>query len=575
MNVLSFISWYGVHDTSAAIVCDGELVAAAEEERFSRVKHDSSVPLNAIDFCLAQAGLSMQDIDTIAFPELPYRSGRQSKAGDTDMRTAWHLYRAGHLRRRSMVHRAVLRPYVRLGLPDPPASGMDPTVERAFQVVRNRHGELPPLAFYGHHQAHAAAAYFTSGFESSAVLTVDGRGDPYATVSWACQGDVIRRGRAEPWSNSLGFFYRDCTKFVGLGEFAEGKMMGLASYGQVEALSGAVRQLLETDRRSAWYRYRKRPTEEVLGIPPGGSEDVTAPPYPEFAAAVQRELETAMRRATASARQYAGTPTLCLGGGVALNCSANGRLLRDAPGPVWAFAASGDAGLSVGAAMLAARDHGELVRRRIDRADWGPEFSHEATELALQREPRVTFHRSRSVFEEAADRLSSGEVIGWFQGRMELGPRALGRRSILADPRSAKARDRVNDLKGRERWRPLSPCVLAERAHDYFDLSQDSPFMLFAVRAREITRHAAPAVVHVDGTSRPQTVRREQNSELHALLEAFERRTAVPILLNTSFNGPGEPIVCTPADAIKSFLERGLDCLVCGDFVVTRRTGIE
>ena len=259
---------------------------------------------------------------------------------------------------------------------------------------------------------------------------------------------------------------------------------------------------------------------------------------------------------------------------MALNCAANGRLLAGGDfAPVWAFAASGDAGLGIGAALLAAAEAKELAPKRLDRADLGPEFDAKTVEAALSAERAITFERSSRVAEEVAERLAEGQIVGWFQGRMELGPRALGNRSILASPRTREIRDRVNRLKGREHWRPLAPSVLAERARDYFHLSGESPFMLFAANVRAEVRHEVPAIVHVDGSARPQTVRRDQNPALHSLIAAFERRTGVPLVLNTSFNAAGEPIVCTPTDAIRTFLATGLDALVCGDFIVRTRDG--
>lgn len=571
MRILSFTSWDDVHDTAAALVCEGRVVAAAEEERFSRVKHDSTVPLRAIDFCLSRAGLTMKEIDLIAFPEKPFRTGRDSKLADIDRSALWRLFRAGHVRTRGLVHHTALSAYLRLGLPQSRSFGMDPIVAHAFELVREAHGPLPPVRFYDHHLAHAATAYLTSGLESAAIATVDGRGDPYATITWRARGTEIERLRCEPWCNSLGFYYRDCTHYLGLGEFGEGKTMGLSAYADSAELQGHVERMLEIDGRR-WYQYRRKPSEDLLGFPPRSRAPVTDHPHPQLAAAVQQALELAVERVARSASSDAQSLALCLGGGVALNCAANGRLLASGDfAPVWAFAASGDAGLSVGAGLLAARDANELEIERLDHAYLGPEFDAEAVESTLAVEPAITFERSPRVADEIAELLATGQVVGWFQGRMELGPRALGNRSILASPGSTEIRDRVNRLKGREPWRPLAPSILAECAADYFELSGESPFMLFATNVRPHVRRQVPAIVHVDGSARPQTVRRDQNPPLHACIEAFRRRTGLPLVLNTSFNAAGEPIVCTPADAVRSFLAMGLDALVCGDFVVRRR----
>jgi carbamoyltransferase len=573
MKILSFTCWHDVHDTAAALVCDGRLVAAAEEERFSRVKHDSSVPLRAIEFCLARGGLTMADVDVIAFPERPFRTGRDSKLADIDRAALWRLHRAGHVRKRGMLHHALLTTYLRLGLPSSRSFGMDPTVAGAFETVRQAHGELPPVRFYDHHLAHAAASFFTSGLDQAAIATIDGRGDPYATVTWRAHGTGMERLRSEPWCNSLGFYYRDCTRYLGLGDFGEGKTMGLGAYADPEELRHRTEQMLDTGDSGRWYRYRRGPSEELLGFPRRSSSPAIEAPYPQFAASVQRALEVASRRIARSAVAEAGAlRALCLGGGVALNCAANGQLSTSGEfGPVWAFAASGDAGLSIGAALLAAGEAGELEPERVDHAYLGPEFDAKAIESALSSEPRITFERSARVADEAAARLAGGEVIGWFQGRMELGPRALGNRSILASPHTIEIRDRVNRLKGRELWRPLAPSVLADRAVEYFELVGESPFMLFATDVRPQVRDVVPGVVHVDGSARPQTVRRDQNPAFHDLIEQFGRRTGIPLVLNTSFNAAGEPIVCTPEDALRTFLSTGIDALVCGDFVVRRR----
>jgi carbamoyltransferase len=311
------------------------------------------------------------------------------------------------------------------------------------------------------------------------------------------------------------------------------------------------------------------PSETLLGFPARATESPTDAPYADFAAAVQAQVERSIELVATSARSDAGTPALCLGGGVALNCSANGKLRAAAGAPLEVYAAAGDAGLSIGAALLAARDLGDRPREPLDHAYLGPSFDARAIEAALRERPELTVIRSPRVVDDVAERLAAGDVVGWFQGRMELGPRALGNRSILADPRDIATRDRVNRLKGRERWRPLAPSVLADRAGEFFELHGESPFMLLAAQVRDSARARIPAVVHVDGTARPQTVRRSANPRFYDLLRAFEQLTGLPMLLNTSFNAAGEPIVCNPSDAVRSFLAMGLDALVLGEFVCT------
>jgi carbamoyltransferase len=282
-------------------------------------------------------------------------------------------------------------------------------------------------------------------------------------------------------------------------------------------------------------------------------------------------LEVAIANVVRSGIEATQNRNLCLAGGVMLNCSSNGGLLTSGVADsIWIFPAASDAGTSVGAALQCAAENGELDRTGLVNPYLGPDFSASEIEVALRNDQRVAFWLAPDISTEVAQRLAAGEVIGWFQGRMELGPRALGNRSILADPRSVEMRDRVNRIKRREHWRPLAPVVLEESAPDFFRMNTSSPFMLFAVQVRLEKRSIVPAVVHADGSARPQTVSHDQNPRLYDLIRAFRQQTGVPVLLNTSFNDADEPIVCTPQDAIRSFLAMELDMLVLGDYVVRR-----
>jgi carbamoyltransferase len=577
MNILGFSAdWLGAHDASAAVLCDGVLVAAAEEERFgARKKHDGNLPFRAVDFCLRRAGIEMADVDVIAMPCKPFRSGRDSHLADMDRAFCKRLAREGTIRFRSLVHKVLLDSYRAMRLPMSLNLGMLPSIAAGLEALRARYACLPPVHYYDHHRAHAAAAYFTSGYDEAGVVTLDGRGGPYATVTWSASDDRLQRLAAEPFTNSLGFFYRDCTSHLGLGDFGEGKTLGLAAYGNSESLAGPVSSLLDT-RGPGWYRYRRPPHRETLGFPAREAESALSYPYPDLAAACQSALERAVYRVAHSTVRATGGKKLCLGGGVALNCSSNGALMKSGlASSIWIFPATGDAGLSVGAAMLCAAEARELERTQMDNAFWGPDFSEAECEAALREASGVVFRRVPEIAQEIAQCLAGGETAGWFQGRMEFGPRALGNRSILADPRRLEMRDRINKLKGREKWRPLSPVVLAERASEFFNLSASSPFMLFATEVQPEKRAVVPAIVHVDGSARPQTVTGEQNSCLYDLLSAFSWRTGVPVLLNTSFNVAGEPIVCTPTDAIRTFLAAGLDVLALGDYVARRQPEVE
>jgi carbamoyltransferase len=568
MIILSFSYWNGAHDAAAAIVVDGRIVAAAEEERFSREKHDGNIPVRAIRYCLAAAGVDMRDVDVLAYPDRPFRTGRDSQLAEMTWTALRELRRARAARSRSLLHKAALEIIARSGIAM--NGGMNSKVESGFSRLREEFGELPSVKYFGHHLAHAAAAVFTSGFDAAAISTIDGRGGPFSSAIWSAEGTRIRLHAAQPYTNSLGWFYRDVTRFVGLGDFGEGKLMGLAPYGNVSDAKPRVQRLLRTGGNS-WYRYEAKPVPEIAGFERRNGELVTAPPYSDFAAATQQSLEHAASTIARAAVNAARSRNLCLGGGVALNCSANGRLLADGiADDIWVFPAAGDAGLPVGAALLAAREEGELIAERLAAPYLGPAFSDSDIERALRSEPGIQVRRPPDVHVAAAELIAAGSIVGWFQGRMELGPRALGNRSILADPRNAAIRDRVNEIKGREKWRPLAPAVLVERVDEYFSTRPSNDFMLFAVQATAKCRTEAPPIVHVDGSARPQLVRRETNAAFHALISEFNRQTGVPILLNTSFNRAGEPIVCDPADALRTFTNSGLDALVIGPFVVNR-----
>jgi carbamoyltransferase len=568
MRILS-VSFASEHDSSAALVVDGQLVAAAEEERFSRRKHDDSAPLNAATYCLEQAGLGIDDIDVLAVPDKPYRVGADSYQTELDLQTSVRMYRRGGMGLAGFAAAIACATQRRLGL-DRFNVWMSSRSSRGLGLLRRHFGRLPRMVFLDHHLCHAAASFLTSGYERAAVLTVDGGGGPYATVLWEANGTSFRRLHSEFLPNALGQFYEDCTNYVGLGPFGEGKMMGLASYGQGANYSDVMSQLLDT-RGAALYERRKRPSVATTGFPPRIDSSVLDPPFPDFAAAAQSTLQEAIQRAARSVIAKSGSSLLCLGGGVMLNCSSNGALMNSGiASKLWVFPASGDAGLSVGAALLCAAQNREPRMERLSSAYLGPGFSPSDCEASLRESEGISFRAVENLPAECARMLAGGAVLGWFQGRMEIGPRALGGRSILADVRSVEMRDRVNRIKRREQWRPLAPVVLADRAAEFFVLADESPFMLFAASVRPEQRSRVPAIVHVDGTARPQTVRADQHEVLYQTIAAYAQLTGIPMLLNTSFNGAGEPIVCTPKDAISAFLNMGLDALVISNFIVTR-----
>ena len=561
------ISYTGDHDSSAALVRDGELIAAVEQERASRRKHDGAVPLDAIQRCLDLAGIGFGALDAIALPDLPYRFGRDTYLAAMEWPLVLRLLREGRATWRHLVHRALAGAVASTGLPL--NVGMEGSVRDCLDAISARFGRLPPLRVYEHHRAHAAAVYLTSGAARAAVITCDGVGGPYTSVAWSAQGSRLHRINAELHPNSLGHFYEDITLHLGLGRFGEGKAMGLAPYGDPTVFAPRIRALLGLDE-ARWHHYRSADLSDALGFPPRSAEPICSGPYADVAAAAQRALEESMLRIARSVAVPG--QILCLGGGVTLNCSANGVLRRDGLATeVWAFPAAGDAGLSVGAALLASADAGEHRQQRLPHAYLGACYTDTEIDAALDAEPRIVVQRSADVATDVAALLAAGHVVGWFQGRAEFGPRALGNRSILADPRTTEMRDRVNRLKGRESWRPLAPAVLLDHAADYFELEGESPFMLFAVPVRAERRGEVPAVVHADGSARAQTVSATQNPRFHALLSAFERATGLPVLINTSFNDEREPMVDSPADAVRCFISCGLDALVLGDRIAMRR----
>ena len=567
MNILGFVYGFRCHDTAAAIVCDGKLVAAAEEERFTRNKHDSAFPIRSIEYCLKRAGISMDQVDFIAFPEKPYRSGPDSYLAEMTWNTHSRLRAGGAVGFRSLAHKCMLDTLLPLGVRW--NLQMEATAAEGFAQLRAAYPKLPPIRYYDHHRAHAAATYLTSGEENAAIVTIDFAGGPYSAGVWKGKKSSISRLETEICLNSLGEFYWDATKYLGLGSFAEGKTMGLAPYGDAKKFEKLFESTLER-AGSRWFDYHGWPSAATLGAPARSKESPLDAPYPDLAAAIQEAMESAQQRVVRSAVNEASSRVACLGGGVGLNCSANGALLDSGiVESAWVFPAANDAGLSVGAALLCAGDCGELQPVRLEHAYWGPDFSAGECEAAVLHEPRVALRRiDRPVNEAVAEALAAGQVVGVCRGGMEFGPRALGNRSILADPRRLEIRDRVNLIKGRELWRPLAPSVLAERASEFFELRQPSPFMLFRTHVKPEKRSAVPAIVHVDGSARPQTVTREQNPAFYDLISEFSRQTGVPVLLNTSFNTASEPIVCTPQEAIATFLESGLDLLVLGDFLV-------
>ncbi|WP_412061488.1 carbamoyltransferase [Rubrivirga sp. IMCC45206] len=612
MTVLGLSCFY--HDAAAALVRDGEIVAAAQEERFTRRKHDPSFPTNAAAYCLAEAGLAVADLDAVAFYDKPLLTFERI----LETSLAYAPRGLGAFIRAMPVWLTQ-----KLWTPD--------------TIRRELGGYDGPLVFSEHHRSHAASAFFPSPFERAAVLTTDGVGE-WATTSWGVGDGAGLDIRQEiHFPHSLGLLYSAFTTFCGFrvnsGEY---KLMGLAPYGEPRYVD-AIREHLIDLRPDGSYRLHTdaftfatgtrmtgRRFEELFGGPAREPESPLGPREMDLARSVQAVVEDAVLAMARHVHAETGETRLCLAGGVALNCVANGRLLREGPfDEVWVQPAAGDAGGALGAALVAAHEWGDDPRV-VSASDamhggyLGPKWTPDQIRAALDADglPYDEHAGDAALVDAVADLLAQGQTVGWFQGRAEFGPRALGHRSILADPRGADVQRRVNlQIKFRESFRPFAPAVLAERAAEFFELggqgvgirdsgnaaspggdtsgeglrssipnpqSPESPYMLLVGPVRGATTggtgldkraavaSALPAVTHVDGSARVQTVTAERNGLFHALLAAFDAKTGCPVLVNTSFNVRGEPIVHAPADAVRVFRRTGMDALAIGPFVVTK-----
>jgi len=568
-------------DASAAIVCDGRLVAAAEEERFNRVKHCAGFPFQAVKYCLGAAGIKPEELTHIAI-------ARDSRAR-LDKKILYALKIPQMALRR-------LAPQGKFGaIKEEVARALEIDPEKlAAEVIRVEH-----------HKAHLASSFFVSGFDEAALLSIDGLGD-FASTMWGVGRDnAMTIDGAVAFPHSLGFFYTAITQYLGFWKYGdEYKVMGLASYGQpefkdefarivrLEGRNGKPRFNLGLD----YFIHHKVGSEiswnegepvvgklysDFLEARLGAAREagsVVEERHRNIASSLQSRLEDSVLSLLNQLHRLYGVNKLCLAGGVAFNCVANGMIFDKTPfEEVYVPPAAGDAGLAIGAAFHV--NHQTLGRPRsftMDHAYWGPQFSNERIREALNRKNiadlglRVAELCDEELARETARRIADGKIIGWFQGRMEFGPRALGNRSIVADPRRAEMKDILNSrIKHREPFRPFAPSVLEQRVGDYFDQSKPSPFMMMAYRVKPEKRGEIPAPTHVDGTGRLQTVNREQNPHYWRLISEFERLTGVPVVLNTSFN-ENEPVVCAPEEAIECFLRTRMDVLAIGNYLVEK-----
>ncbi len=591
MHILGISAYY--HDSAACLVRDGRIVAAAQEERFTRKKHDHRFPQHAVDYCLKEGGIEGSDVDLIAFYDKPLLKFERLLETYID-------YAPRGIRSFLMAMPLWLREKLWIR-----------------EQIEERCSYKGKVLFTEHHESHAASAFFPSPFESAAVLTMDGVGE-WATSSYGYgRGNELHLLGELHFPHSLGLLYSAFTYYTGFkvnsGEY---KVMGLAPYGEPRYVKKILEELVDLREDGSlrlnmkYFNYCQGLTmtnsafDRLFGGEPRKPESSLTQRHMDLARSVQDVVEEAMLRMARHVHQETNEKNLCLAGGVALNCVGNGRILREGPFErVWIQPAAGDAGGSLGAALSVwhqylnnPRDVREITREHADAmrgAYLGPSYSNEEIESFLET-TGANYRRvnHNELAREVAELLAEERVVGWFQGRMEFGPRALGARSILGDPRSPRMQSQMNlKIKYRESFRPFAPSVLRERVSDYFELDADSPYMLlvapvraelrnamteqeqklFGIEKLNVPRSTIPAVTHVDYSARVQTVRREDNTIYYDLIAEFERLTGCAVLVNTSFNVRGEPIVCTPEQAYTCFMRTEMDCLVMGDYILDKR----
>ncbi len=582
MNILGINAYHG--NASAALVCDGKLIAAVEEERFNRVKYAAGFPVAAIRYCLKEAGIALSDIDHVAVPRNPFA------------RLATKLFYAVRMPSFARERLRVMSKFT--GIPDALAGAFD-TAPAKIKAVFHR---------IEHHQAHLASSFFVSPFDEAALLSADGLGD-FASSMWGVgRGNHMSIDGAIAFPHSLGLYYSAVTQYLGFLKFGdEYKVMGLAAYGQPEALE-AFRDIVRfnpdggpfgfemgleyfthhrTGPEMSWAESDKTPTlgkmfsnamAKRLGGPARQPEEPLEQRHRNLAASLQARLEEVYLGMLKKLAARSGAKAVCLAGGVAFNCVANGKIFDQTPfEKVYVHPAAGDGGLAVGAAYYVWNQIlGKPRSFVMDHAYWGPGYTPQEIRGAIDASEvtrggfTITEMAEPELMHCTAAIIAEGRILGWYQGRAEWGPRALGNRSIVADPRRPEMKEILNRrIKHREIFRPFAPSILTERTGEWFEKSHPSPFMTLAYSVRPDKRDKIPAPTHVDGTGRLQTVTREANPRYHALISEFERQTGVPVVLNTSFND-NEPIVCRPEEALDCFLRTQMDALVLGNYLIAR-----
>lgn len=591
-KILGISAYY--HDSAASITVDGNIVAAAQEERFSRRKHDPSFPAQAISFCLAQANCQMQELDAIIFydkPLLKFERLLETYFANAPFGIKSFIRAMPIWLKEKLYLKSVLRREIRL------MAGLD------------KKAKLPKLLFSEHHLSHAGSAFFPSPFEEAAVLCLDGVGEWATSTAWHGNGNELKPVWEIQFPHSLGLLYSAFTYYCGFkvnsGEY---KLMGLAPYGEPEYVDTILDNIVHVhddgsfDLDMSYFDYAtgdrmtNRKFDDLFGGPARLDENEVTQKEMDLARSIQVVTEEIVLKIAKHLHKQVPSDNLCLAGGVALNCVANGRLLREGPYKnIWVQPAAGDAGGSLGAALVAWHHYFEGPRTtdsdsdRMCGAYLGPDYSNEAITQACdaQRLP-YNVEKPTELYSNTAKRISNGNVIGWFQGKMEFGPRALGNRSIIGDPRNTDMQATMNlKIKYRESFRPFAPAVLAEDVSEYFDHDCSSPYMLmvadvkpalrlttddslFGIDKLNQKRSSLPAITHVDYSARIQTVHEQTNPEFHKLLTAFKAQTDCSVLINTSFNVRGEPPVCSPEDAIRCFLATDMDYLVMNNIVLSK-----
>ena len=586
-HILGISAYY--HDSAAGLLVDGKIVAAAQEERFSRKKNDERFPRNAVAFCLERAGLTEADLDAVVFYDKPI----------TKFTRLLESYLA-------------VAPGGWLTFPRalPPWLGEKLNLRGTIRYEMTGLRDETPVLFTEHHQSHAASAFFPSPFEEAAVLTVDGVGEWSTTTIGHGEGNEVEILKELKFPHSLGLLYSAFTAYCGFrinsGEY---KLMGLAPYGKPiyadlirEHLidikdDGSLRLNLEYFHFLRGLKMTNTKFDQLFGGPMRKPETKLEQRHMDLARSIQAVTEEVMLKLARHAREVTGKPNLCMAGGVALNCVANGKILREKIfDKIWIQPAAGDAGGALGAALAVWHmDKKKPQPRTVIHPDsmqgayLGPEFSDDAIEAVLKKHNAVYEKLEKDHLPDKVVKLIDEQnIVGRFTGRMEFGPRALGHRSILGDPRSPEMQSILNlKVKFRESFRPFAPAVLADRASEFFELDAESPYMLIVApvhpdqrlevepgasgleRLKQV-RSKLPAITHVDYSARVQTINAQQNPDFHAILKRFEARTGCPVLMNTSFNVRGEPVVCTPDDAYRCFVNTEMDYLAIGNFLLKR-----